>query len=62
MNYLHFDYTKALKYMSEQEVTNMADKVALAHKHVTEKDGDRLRIFWAGYRCPQTMTRKSLQE
>ena len=40
MNHLHFDYTKALKYMSEQEVTNMADKVALAHKHVTEKDGE----------------------
>lgn len=40
MNHLHFDYTKALKYMSEQEVANMADKVALAHKHVTEKDGE----------------------
>lgn len=39
MEHLHFDYSKALKYISEEEVRAMGKKIADAHRHLHEKDG-----------------------
>lgn len=40
MDNIHFDYSKALKYISEEEISAMESRVELAHKHIHEKDGE----------------------